>query len=212
MEGVSGIPVCLWGEQNSVEHKSLELALGQEARRQGKALAFTKELSEARGVLLAPNHPYAKEQHWVERVYQAARLPYPFLATSLGFQYTLLAYLFLLREEEKQRACVPLRLAHFAVDVSEDILFPSPSLLQKMHATSASRERIHYQFSMGKIVEDLIWQSRFLEVCGVDVWGSIRAVSLRDHPFFIATSYVPGGLIFPRGSHPILRKFVEMLE
>jgi len=82
------------------------------------------------------------------------------------------------------------------------------SLAHRVYGTSEATEVFACNYGLNEAFTDQVG-SRDLRISGYDEDGTVRMVELPNHPFFIATLFVPQIISKPGKPHPLIRAFVE---
>ncbi len=156
-------------------------------------------LAEFDGIWCVPGMPYRSADGAMRGIQHARMTRIPFLATSAGFQYTLIEYarnVLGLGEADHQKTNpkAPLPLVT-PLDAALNghhgrVRFMPGSRLQKAYGAPESTEEYHCSFGFNGRYRRLL-EGRDLCVAAVDTHDEIRAVELESHPFFVATHFQP---------------------
>ncbi|MBK5222285.1 MAG: CTP synthase [Acidimicrobiia bacterium] len=179
------------------------------------------ELSAAHGVFIAPGSPYASMHGALNAIEHARTRSIPLLGTCAGLQHVILEY-------GRNALAIPLP-GHTEYDADA----PDPFIValecslagQSFQIELVPGTRAADAYTRGGIsgspTEDYYCSygpehERLAElveaglvVSGTDTDGTARIVELGDHPFFVATLFVPQMRSSPGRPHPLVAAFVE---
>lgn len=214
-------------------HAATEEALEHAAAREGFAIArewfatdalcgdaALERAAAADGVWCTTGSPYRSLEGSLRAIRAAREGGIPFLGTCGGFQHSVLEY--------ARNLCGFGDAAHAEYpDAPEDALItPLACSLAggsfEVELDAGSRAARCYSDQPGAgTVEDYYcsygiapeWEKRLraagLPIVGSDPEGSPRVLELPDHPFFIATLFVPQARSRPGAPHPLVNGFVR---
>jgi CTP synthase (UTP-ammonia lyase) len=173
-------------------------------------------LAEFDGIWCVPGMPYRSADGALSAIRHARTARTPFLATSAGFQYTLIEFarnVLGLPEADHQKtnpkAALPLVSPLDAALNGHKgrVRFMPGSRLQKAYNAAESVEEYHCSFGFNGRYRRLL-EGRDLWVAAVDEHHDIRALELDGHPFFVATLFQPE--LHP--NTPLVNAFVAACE
>jgi CTP synthase (UTP-ammonia lyase) len=176
----------------------------------------SRQLADFDAVWCVPASPYANTEGALAAIRFARETQRPFLGTCGGFQHALLEYarnVLGLREAEHAESTPDAPLPFIAplscslVEKSGTIALEKGSRLREIYRTALVDESYHCNFGLNPRYANLL-EGGPLRVCGRDQAGDVRAVELKDHPFFIATLYQPERAALQGKSHPLINAFV----
>jgi CTP synthase (UTP-ammonia lyase) len=171
----------------------------------------TTLLDACDAIVASPGTPYADFDGALAGIRYAREYQRPFLGTCGGFQHALL---------EHARHCIGLRAASTAeISPDGDELVVTPmacsmfgetgtvTLLEgtrvyAVYGRSATREPYRCHYSLNPMYRDMILNLGMV-ASGVDGEGEIRVIERTDHPFFVATLFVPQ--LSDEQPHPVFR-------
>ncbi|CAH0160187.1 CTP synthase C-terminal region-related (seleno)protein [Pseudomonas brassicacearum] len=190
-------------------HRAIPLALDLIARQTGLDIRFhwlatefivdDTMLNDFDGVWCVPGSPYRNEEGALRAIRFAREQRRPFLGTCGGFQHAVLEYARNVlgwtnaahgeTSPEAERAVLtPLSCA--LIETIDSLQLDAGSLIAKAYGRQMVFEGYHCRFGINPNFEkDLL--SQRLQVVAKDGAGDLRAVELRDHPFFVATLFQP---------------------
>ena len=179
------------------------------------ALSSAYRLDSFAAVWCVPNSPYASTEGALRAIEWARTRPAPFLGTCGGFQHALLEFARQVLGREAAHAELdpdapfPLisRLACAMVEKSERIQSTGQGRFAQWYG-DARREGFCCSFGLNPACEDMIENSG-LEIAARGETGEVRAVELRDHPFFIGTLFQPERTALKGELHPLVAAFIQ---
>jgi CTP synthase (UTP-ammonia lyase) len=168
------------------------------------------------GLFIAPGSPYADLEAVLEVIRDARERSVPLLGTCGGFQHVVL---------ELARNALGLRdaqHAEYAPEAAELVIAPLACSLVGQRAevritpgsraaaiykTSSSLEAYRCSFGLSAAYEAPL-EAAGLSVSGRDAMGEARIVERLDHPFYMATLFIPQLTRSIDHPHPLLTAFV----
>lgn len=183
----------------------------------GVIAAGTEALSAFDGLWCVPGSPYASMDGALAAIRFAREQGVPFLGTCGGFQHAVLEVVRNVvgeREadhtESNPSAGVPVihRLACSLVGLRGRVRFVEGSLVAGAYGASEAEEGYHCNYGVNPAYLGLVEASP-LRVVARDEEGSVRAVELGGHPFFVATLFQPELSAFQGTVHPLVRAFAR---
>jgi len=181
------------------------------------AAGAARELASDAGVWIAPGSPYASMEGAMAAIRLARETGLPLLGTCGGFQHVVIEY---------ARAVLGFADAqHAEYDPTASTLFVTPlscslvGMRMPVHVTPGTRaaacygaaeveERYYCNFGLNPAHQTLLHDGG-LRVTAVDAGGEARIVELPDHPFFLATLFVPQTSSAAGHPHPIVAAFAR---
>jgi CTP synthase (UTP-ammonia lyase) len=169
------------------------------------------------GLFISPGGPYRRVTGALAAIGHARRAGVPLLGTCAGFQHVIIEY---------ARSVVGVAdAAHAEYDPGASTLFVTPltcvvagrtldvNLRTGSRAAAAyggltAHERYYCRFGLNPAHRDALVAAG-LRVSGTDETGEVRIVELADHPFFVATLFVPQVASTPERPHPLVASFVR---
>jgi CTP synthase (UTP-ammonia lyase) len=142
----------------------------------------------------------------------------PFLGTCGGFQHALLEYAQAVWDMEAAHAetnpeaedPVIAPLVCSLVDVSGPLRFERGSRLRAIYGRDSADEEYHCNYGLNPRYAQRLLDDP-LEIAARDADGAVRAVELRDHPFFIGTLFQPERAALRGQAPPLVKAFVEAI-
>lgn len=176
-------------------------------------------LDSFNGIWCVPNSPYASTDGALWAIEWARTRRVPFLGTCGGFQHAVLEFVrhVLGRPDAAHVELDPggsfpviAPLACALIEKSERILPTGRGRFAEWYGASRS-EGFHCSFGLNQAGEALLENSA-LEVVARGENGAVRAVELREHPFFVGTLFQPERTA-PRGEiHPLIDAFLHATQ
>lgn len=163
-----------------------------------------------------PGSPYQNTQGVIDAIRFARVQSRPFLGTCGGFQHALLEYAQAVwgidaqHAETNPKADDPLiaPLVCSLVEVRGGLNFEPGSRLRAIYGRDSASEEYHCNFGLNPTYASRL-QSGPLKVAARDDDGSVRAVELDAHPFFIGTLFQPERAALRDQVPPLVRAFVR---
>lgn len=168
------------------------------------------------GIYVAPGGPYLSLLGGLNAVTHARENAIPLIATCGGYQHVVIEY--------ARRVLGESDAAHAEYDPYASKLFISAlscSLVgQTLEVVIARRTNAYAHYSRERVSEQYYcnfglnpnYRQRLVDggltVSGTDADGEARILELADHPFFIATLFVPPLTSTPETPHPLLLGFL----
>lgn len=185
----------------------------------GSILARIADLSLAHfdAYVIAPGSPYADLEGMLSGIWFARVSGKPVLGSCAGFQHMVLEFArnvagiedavsLEYRPGEGTAVITPL-----ACNVVGDVLPVSlrrGTSAWRLYGQSPVEERYYCQYGLApEFVRTL--QARGLMVTGTDPDGEPRVMELAEHPFYVATLFVPQARSTPERPHPLLTGLLE---
>jgi len=229
MEKQHALNVALIGDRNPTitAHRAIPLALELSGKQTGHAIrghwlatsliTDTAVLEDFDGVWCVPGSPYQNEDGALHAIRFAREQRRPFLGTCGGFQHAVLEYARNVMgwadavhgetSPEAERALLtPLSCA--LVETIDSLQFDADSLVAKAYGRETAFEGYHCRFGVNpQFEQDLLGEH--LHAVARDSAGDLRAVELRDHPFFVATLFQPERAALEGRTPPLVSAFVQ---
>ena len=174
------------------------------------------ELSDAHGVWLAPASPYASMDGALDAIRTARELGIPFLGVCGGFQHAVIEFLRhrlgITKAEHAESAPDAAELAIVPLSCSlvgerGVVLLDDDSRLASIYGRTRIVEGYFCSYGLNARYADAMDRAG-LHITGRDEAGDVRAVELRDHPFFVATLFQPQLASRPGAAAPLVTAFV----
>ena len=173
-------------------------------------------LASYAAVWCVPASPYENPPGVIEAIRFARSQRRPFLGTCGGFQHALLEYaqaewgIDALHAETNPEAEDPViaPLTCSLVEVRAGLRFEPDSRLRAIYGRDTANEEYHCSYGLNPRYAERL-QRGALEIAARDDEGGVRAVELRDHPFFIGTLFQPERAALRGQTPPLVKAFVE---
>ena len=168
------------------------------------------------GLWCVPGSPYENTRGVIDAIRFAREQKRPFLGTCGGFQHALLEYAQAVwgveaahaetNPEAEDPVIAPLECS--LVDVRAGLRFERGSRLRAIYGRDSADEEYHCNYGLNpRYAERLLGGA--LEIAARDDEGGVRAVELREHPFFIGTLFQPERAALRGQTPPVVGAFVE---
>ncbi len=225
------VSIAIAGDRDpsSVTHQATEASLEHAAAFLGLDLSYRwtpttvlaggaeRELAEDAGVWIAPGSPYRSIEGALAAIRLAREQGVPLLGTCGGFQHVVIEFARnVLGFEDAQ---------HAEYDPSGSTLFVTPlscslagqtlrveleagSRAAAAYGATAVDERYYCNFGLDPRHQPLL-HARGLRVSAVDASGEARILEIPEHPFYMATLFVPQTGSLPDRPHPLVVAFVR---
>jgi CTP synthase (UTP-ammonia lyase) len=174
------------------------------------------QLEPYAGLWCVPGSPYANTAGVIAAIRFARSHERPFLGTCGGFQHAVIEYaqavwgIDALHAETNPDAVAPMiaPLVCSLVEVSGGLHFERGSQLRAIYGRESASEEYHCNYGFNPLYVDRL-KIGPLRVAARDDEGSVRAVELAYHPFFIGTLFQPErAALREQGPPPLVRAFV----
>ncbi len=179
-------------------------------------LRVSQVLDSFHGIWCVPNSPYANTDGALWAIEWARTRCVPFLGTCGGFQHAVLEFMRHVlgrsdaaHAEMEPGASFPViaPLACALVEKSERILPTGRGRFAQWYGVPRA-EGFHCSFGLNPACEALL-ESGGLEVAARSESGEVRAVELREHPFFVGTLFQPERSALRGELHPLVDAFLR---
>ena len=176
-----------------------------------------KCLANCNGLWIGPGSPYESLEGALLAIRMARDRGIPLLGTCGGFQHIILEYARNVlgfadaeHEESKPQASrlVISRLACSLLGRTMTIALEPGSMLARIYGRSNVQEQYLCNFGVNPSFVDTLRASS-LRIVGSDAEGSVRAVELPNHPFFVGTLFLPQHSSTPSVPHPLVSAFIR---
>ncbi|MGN8275379.1 CTP synthase C-terminal region-related (seleno)protein [Pseudomonas sp. SMN5] len=230
MENQRPLHIALVGDHDPqiTAHRAIPIALELAGKHSGHDIRFqwlatdliadNGVLDDCHGVWCVPGSPYRNEDGALQAIRFAREQRRPFLGTCGGFQHAILEYARNVlgwadaahgeTSPEAERVLVsPLSCA--LVETIDSLQLSAGSLIAEAYGRQTVFEGYHCRFGVNPDFENELLDGR-LHAVARDSAGELRAVELRDHPFFVATLFQPERAALEGRMPPLVRAFVEV--
>ncbi|WHS59099.1 CTP synthase [Pseudomonas sp. G2-4] len=229
MENQRPLHIALVGDYDPqvTAHRAIPIALELIARQTGQDIHFHwlatdsiadhNVLNDYNGVWCVPNTPYRNEDGALQAIRFAREQRRPFLGTCGGFQHAVLEYARNVMgwadaahgetaPEAERVLLTPLSCA--LIETIDSLQLEADSLIAKAYGRQTVFEGYRCRFGVNPQFEQDLLGER-LHAVARDSAGDLRAVELRDHPFFVATLFQPERAALEGRVPPLVSAFVE---
>ncbi|HET8698570.1 MAG TPA: hypothetical protein VFO94_13840 [Gammaproteobacteria bacterium] len=173
------------------------------------------QLEPYAGLWCVPGSPYANTGGVIAAIRFAREHERPFLGTCGGFQHAILEYAQAVwgidathAETDPEAAdAVIAPLICSLVEVSGALHFDRGAALRAIYGRESTSEEYHCNYGFNPLYADRL-KTGPLRVAARDDEGSVRAVELAYHPFFIGTLFQPERAALRGEVPPLVRAFV----
>ena len=179
-----------------------------------------KALSECDGVWIAPGSPYKSMDRTLEAIRYAREHAVPCLGTCGGCQHMIIEYARnVLGIQDAQHAeydpyasnlfisSLTCSLAGRAMQLE----FAADSRVAQIYGARTATEEYYCNFGVNPDVVPVL-KSGTLRIVGSDAEGEVRVLELAQHPFFVATLFVPQARSRPEAPHPLVSAFLKAIQ
>lgn len=224
------IRIALVGDFNSqvTAHRAIPVALQLAAAESGTVATWhwlptvslvgnlAKVLSNYQALWCVPASPYQNTTGALAAIRYARLSGLPYLGTCGGFQHALLEYAASCwrldtpaHAESDPQATDPLiaPLSCPLVEVTAKLHFVAGTRLARAYGVDSAHEAYHCSYGLNPTYEERL-RNDPLQVAARDEAGSVRAVELTGHPFFVATLFQPERVALRGQVPPIVRSFL----
>lgn len=199
--------------------KALDLALTINWLPTRTLIERIDNLRDFDGLLIAPGSPYESMQGALNAIEFGRTTPRPVLGTCGGFQHIVIEYARnVLNFEDAEHAeydpyasnlviskleC-SLAGQFLAIEIKED------SNVFRIYGKRSIKEHYYCNFGLNPEYQEILDKGG-LRVVGVDQNNEARILELPDHPFFVATLFVPQLNSSYADPHPLLVAFLKAM-
>ena len=163
-----------------------------------------------------PGSPYQNTEGVIDAIRFARSRRRPFLGTCGGFQHAMLEYaqavwgIDAMHAETNPEAEDPViaPLVCSLVEVRGGLKFEPGSRLRAIYGRDSANEEYHCNYGLNPRYASRL-QNGPLKVAARDGDGSVRAVELDEHPFFIGTLFQPERAALREQTPPLVKAFVS---
>lgn len=172
------------------------------------------------GFWCVPASPYRNMDGALRAIRFARTLGKPFLGTCGGFQHAVVEYarnvLGWADADHAETAPTAARavivpLACSLVEVAEPVIFRGGTRIADAYGVSAISEGYHCRYGLGDRFREVAFVDGALRIGAVDPQDDVRAIELREHPFFVATLFQPERAALRDEVPPLARAFVAAM-
>ncbi|AOE61819.1 CTP synthase [Pseudomonas corrugata] len=229
METQRPLHIALIGDHDPqiTAHRAIPIALDLVSRQSGQGVSFQwlatdliaddTSLNDFDGIWCVPGSPYRDENGALHAIRFAREQRRPFLGTCGGFQHAVLEYARHVMgwtdaahgetSPGAERALLtPLSCA--LVETIDSLQLDAQSLIAEAYGRRTVFEGYRCRFGVNPAFERDLLSGR-LHAVARDSAGELRAVELRDHPFFVATLFQPERAALEDRVPPLVKAFVQ---
>jgi CTP synthase (UTP-ammonia lyase) len=176
-----------------------------------------ERVRRARGIWAAPGSPYSSLGGALAAIAVARTEAIPLLGTCGGFQHVILEFARnVLGFEDAQHAeydpcasrLIVSKLACSLAGKTLPISLDPLSRAAAIYRQNRVEEEYYCNFGVNPDYVPLLRESE-LRIAGFDAEGEVRIVELPNHPFYIATLFVPQMRSTPASPHPLVTEFIK---
>jgi CTP synthase (UTP-ammonia lyase) len=174
------------------------------------------ELASYAGLLVAPGSPYRNMDGALKAIRVAREREVTLLGTCGGFQHVAVEFVRNVlgvegaEHEESSPDASDFAVVKLPVSLAEqehEVFFAPGSRVAKIYGVSAAVEPFFCSFGLNPKYRAAV-EERGLAISGTGDDGAARVFELSEHPFFIATLYVPQARYTPESPHPLVTALV----
>ena len=100
------------------------------------------------------------------------------------------------------------KLASSLVGKTQKIKILSGSLAYQAYGRDEVSEQFACNYGLNPQFQDKVEKGR-LKITGVDLYGEVRVVEVLDHPFYVATLFLPQISSAPASPHPLIVAYLR---
>ncbi len=203
----------------AIEHSAMSLGVAIEAEWVSTADISPDLFRRYQAIWVAPGSQYTDQQKLFRAIRFAREREVPCLGTCGGFQQIILEYARHelgfpdAQSEEYDPTGAHIFISQLACSLrgrEMKLKFTHDSLVARLYGKSAAVELYYCNFGVNPFfIANL--RSGKMKITGEDAEGEIRVVEWPDHPFFLATLYVPQARSLPDQPHPLVSGFLRAI-
>lgn len=222
--------IALIGDRDDTvtAHRAIPLAVRQAADACGvevraewlptDSIVRDEDLAGYDGFWCVPASPYRSMDGALRAIGHARTQARPFLGTCGGFQHAVVEYarsvLGWADADHAETApdaarAVVVPLACSLVEVAEPVVFEAGTRIAAAYGLERIEEGYHCRYGLGPTFREAAFSDGAVRVGATDGRGDVRAIELRDHPFFVATLFQPERAALRGDVPPLVRAFVQ---
>ncbi|HAS46667.1 MAG TPA: CTP synthase [Microscillaceae bacterium] len=174
-------------------------------------------LTQYHGFWIAPGSPYKNMQAAIWMIQQARLHKIPVLGTCGGFQHMAIEFARnVLGIEDAEHAeydpyASKLVVNPLTCDLKGEPLLvsitDSTSKVYAIYQKSAVKEKYYCNFGLNPVYQN-DFEANGFKIVGTDTYQEARILELQDHPFFVATLFVPQDNSSKDAPHPLVEAFL----
>ena len=100
------------------------------------------------------------------------------------------------------------KLAGSLVGITQKIKILPGSLVHRAYGREEVIEQFACNYGLNPQFRDRVEKGR-LKISGVDLYGAVRVVEVVDHPFYVATLFLPQISSAPTSPHPLIVAYLR---
>lgn len=213
--------------ESIVAHRGIPLALRMAAESLGVDVCWdwvqstslgnpvSQQLKSYSAVWCVPGSPYRNTPGIIEAIRYARTQSIPFLGTCGGFQHAVMEYaeaawgIDAVHAETNPEALDPViaPLVCSLIEVTSGLYFEPASRLRNIYGHDTAHEEYQCRYGLNPLYADR-FNNNAMKISARDDDGSVRAIELDDHPFFIATLFQPERAALKDQLPPLVTAFV----
>ncbi|MGA9761150.1 MAG: gamma-glutamyl-gamma-aminobutyrate hydrolase family protein [Gaiellaceae bacterium] len=178
------------------------------------------ELASYAGLLISPGSPYRSMDGALKVIRVAREQGVPLLGTCGGFQHVAVEFV---RDvlgvaeadhEESNPGARELAIVQLPLSLAggeHEVFFARGSRVAAIYGASAAVEPFFCSYGLNPEYRSKV-EEKGLAISGTGADGAARAFELPEHPFFVATLYVPQARYRTDDPHPLVTAFVAAAE
>jgi CTP synthase (UTP-ammonia lyase) len=175
------------------------------------------QLADYDGVWCVPASPYANMEGALAAIRNAREHRIPFLGTCGGFQHAVIEFarnVCCVRDADHAETNPDAATAVIApltcslIESSEELTLRPGSLLHQIYGTRTIVEQYHCSYGLNPDYVSII-EVAGLQSSAHDATGAVRAMELRDHPFFVGTLFQSERRVLRGDTPPLARAFLR---
>ena len=200
----------------AIAHSSAALELDVRSEWLSTAKVTPKRLADCDALWIAPGSPYKSMTRTLRAIRFARESGLPCFGTCGGCQHMIIEYARnVLGIEDAQHAeydpyASTLFISELTCSLAGremQLSFAAESRVARIYGATTAVEEYYCNFGVNPEVTPLL-QRGGLRIVGSDAEGEVRVVELPQHPFFIATLFVPQARSRPGAPHPLVNAFL----
>jgi CTP synthase (UTP-ammonia lyase) len=204
---------------DAIRHSCNHLGIDIHSQWMSTAHVTPRALSDSDGFWIAPGSPYNNMQGALDAIRYAREHLVPCLGTCGGCQHMIIEYARnVLGIEDAQHAEYDPYASNLFISSLTCTLagremplqFAADSQVARIYGGTTATEEYYCNFGVNPDIVPVL-KSGTLRVVGSDAEGEVRVLELPDHPFFVATLFVPQTRSRAEAPHPLVNAFIETI-
>ena len=200
----------------SIQHSANKLDASVRSEWISTSELTKKVVAEFDGLWIAPGSPYKNLDRTLAAIQVAREIGTPLFGTCAGFQHVVLEIARNVlgipdatsAEYDPNAASLfisPLTCSLAGQEMSIDLV--PGSLAHRTYGCDSATERYYCNFGLNPEYGDQLQSA--IKAAGTDTDGEVRILELSNHPFYLATLFVPEARSTLEQPHPLVTAFVE---